>query len=592
MPAAWTAIPTPTHVTVNQLGARLSAATATITVFTDGSGGKNSSDPRLRRCGWAWVIPGPQGPICGVSGNLTGEQTVPRAELKALIEFVLELEQVPHITNVTIYSDCKMVVDLFAAGIDRCKQSKLWEMWRDFWGPYQRLLPRMQSFRILKVKSHSDTMPADLKFGNDMADKYAGEAVREITSGDEARVLRLDRKTRLFQERMIQAIMLLPKCARHPEEPAAEPTNGAPRLRAARLLQHEVHRRGPYIECARCGQFWMSKRIDILENLGPCLGHTIYGKPERDRPWIIPTGHKPIRWGQQELHRSHNTKWIRGVMYCTNCGAYSTSGPIFKKLASVCKPNPTSVYAQQTRGLSHGKLRPGLKQWPRIHNYPGNKKIQECHYYPDPEWDQRSRDLEDPRGLTITGRKAADKVRDLRLRAQLTGTTRRPAAPETPQPRTQTTWKPPEWIVQSLQQSGDMYLLEEPPSGQESRGSNEPYQASPPATNVETKLPEEVDSPNATALGEQTPGTPETPDGAYTAPSGLLFSGLYHGHVTVGNNGMYFGIGTTDGGQQYVDIGTDPSVDSSWFDEMLKPLDPASIPQHYPIQGSTWGLVR
>ena len=106
----------------------------------------------------------------------------------------------------------------------------------------------MQSFTILKVKSHSDTMPADLKYGNDMADKYAGKADREVTTGDEARVLRLDRKTRLFQERMIQAIFLLPKRARHPEEPAAEPnTTRAPRIAAAQRLQHEVSRRGPYI---------------------------------------------------------------------------------------------------------------------------------------------------------------------------------------------------------------------------------------------------------------------------------------------------------------------------------------------------------
>ena len=189
----------------------------------------------------------------------------------------------------------------------------------------------------------------------------------------------------------------------------------------------------------------------------------------------------------------------------------------------------------------------------------------------------------------MTGRKAADKVRDLRLRAQLTGTTKRPAAPEPPQPKP-TAWQPPEWIVQSLQQSGELHLLEEPPIGQEARGSNEPYQASPPAS-VPTKSPEEVDSSDATALGEQT-DTLESPEGAYTAPTGLLFSGLYQGHVTIGNNGMYFGIGTTEGGQHYVDTGTDPNVDSSWFDEMLKPLDPASIPQHYPIQGSTWGLVR
>ena len=173
-------------------------------------------------------------PICGVIGNLLGPQTVPRAELTALIEFVRELEIHPHITDVTIYSDCKMFVDLFNGCIQRCKKSKLWELWRDFWEPFERLRKRMTSFTIHKVKSHSDAVPSELKHGNHMADKYAGEAVREVTSGDEARVRRLDRKTRLIQERMIQAVFMLPKRGRHPEESAPEPTtNRAPRIAAA-----------------------------------------------------------------------------------------------------------------------------------------------------------------------------------------------------------------------------------------------------------------------------------------------------------------------------------------------------------------------
>ena len=276
-----------------------------------------------------------------------------------------------------------------------------------------------------------------------MADKYAGEAVREVTSGDEARVLRLDRKTRLIQERMIQAIFLLPKRGRHPEEPAAEPhTIRAPRIAAAKLLQHEVSRRGPYLECARCGQFWLSKRIDILENLGPCLGHTIYGRPERDRPWIIPIGSKAIRWGQQVLHPSHKAKWVRGVMFCTECGAYSTSGHTFKKLARECQPNPKGQYALQTKGLSQGKLRPGLKKWPCSHNYPGNKRITDYHFYPEPNWHHTDTDLDDPRSLTASGRQTADKVRDLRLRRQLTGSTKRPSQSVARPPSRPQGWNP------------------------------------------------------------------------------------------------------------------------------------------------------
>eukprot|EP00973_Karenia_brevis_P011830 1605071-Karenia_brevis.AAC.1 len=57
-------------------------------VDTDGSGGTHSSDPRLRRCGWAWVLNSVNGGMgCalvghyGEFGTLDGRQTVPRVEL-------------------------------------------------------------------------------------------------------------------------------------------------------------------------------------------------------------------------------------------------------------------------------------------------------------------------------------------------------------------------------------------------------------------------------------------------------------------------------------------------------------------------------
>ena len=63
------------------------------------------------------------------------------------------------------------------------------------------------------VCDNVEIVPREHKHGNDMADKYAGDAVIEVASVDEARVRRLDRKTRLIQERMIQAIFLLPRRA-------------------------------------------------------------------------------------------------------------------------------------------------------------------------------------------------------------------------------------------------------------------------------------------------------------------------------------------------------------------------------------------
>ena len=99
------------------------------------------------------------------------------------------------------------------------------------------------SSKVLQVLKSAKSNPTDNveieslehKHGNDMADKYAGAAVIEVTSGDEARVRRLVRKTRLIQEPMIQAISMLPKRARHPHETAAEPsTDRAPRIAAAK----------------------------------------------------------------------------------------------------------------------------------------------------------------------------------------------------------------------------------------------------------------------------------------------------------------------------------------------------------------------
>ena len=128
MPSEWTMVETPTYQSITPLGKSLQEMPAEVVVYTDGSGGKNIDDSLLRRCGWAWVIPGASAPECGRCGNLMGTQAVPRSELTALVVFILQLELAPQITQVVIYSDCQMVVDLFNGGKSGCKQSKLWEL--------------------------------------------------------------------------------------------------------------------------------------------------------------------------------------------------------------------------------------------------------------------------------------------------------------------------------------------------------------------------------------------------------------------------------------------------------------------------------
>eukprot|EP00973_Karenia_brevis_P031066 4285592-Karenia_brevis.AAC.1 len=37
-------------------GSNISHWAGPLHIYTDGSGGTHNSDPRLRRCGWAWII--------------------------------------------------------------------------------------------------------------------------------------------------------------------------------------------------------------------------------------------------------------------------------------------------------------------------------------------------------------------------------------------------------------------------------------------------------------------------------------------------------------------------------------------------------
>eukprot|EP00973_Karenia_brevis_P072942 10132038-Karenia_brevis.AAC.1 len=58
-----------------------------IIVYIDGSGGTHSADPRLRRCGWSWVVNAANGQYSYAHvayyweyGSMEGRQTVPRSE--------------------------------------------------------------------------------------------------------------------------------------------------------------------------------------------------------------------------------------------------------------------------------------------------------------------------------------------------------------------------------------------------------------------------------------------------------------------------------------------------------------------------------
>ena len=158
-----------------------------------------------------------------------------------------------------------------------------------------------------------------------------------------------------------------------------------------------------------------------------CPGPKIYGQPQKDRPWVIPPNRGPIWWGKHKLHKTHKAAWFRGVLYCNDCGHFSLRGQSLRGLGERCRVDPAGRYCQMTMNLiKHGTPRAGFKDWPTYNNIPGKEEPEVAKYaYPDPDWEKEP----PPRtynSKSSTGAKIANKIRDLRLRRSLTGTTVNP----------------------------------------------------------------------------------------------------------------------------------------------------------------------
>ena len=281
-----------------------------IEIFTDGSGGRHSSDARLRRCAWAWVCPkegSNREALHGARGSLGGKQTVPRAELTAIHECLSDLQNHPMIKHITIHSDCKMAVDSYAKGKTYSQLTACGAIWADIWKVVEILDQQGIKVEIKKVKAHTedDNIAApELRRGNQCADHHAGLAVVEVPASEAASIGWMDRKLRAIQERMIIALQMLPRRGRHPQEATTLIESAAPKQRRdakigpAQSMGHSITRRGPMLECDKCGLFWLSANTDQILSRGPCLGHNTYGEQPQDLPWVIPPNGAPLVWGE------------------------------------------------------------------------------------------------------------------------------------------------------------------------------------------------------------------------------------------------------------------------------------------------------
>ena len=186
-------------------------------VFTDGSGGTETKDPRLRRCGYgvAWVLAngGMLNTLGGRAGILHGKiQSVARAELLAA---VVALELCANATQqVIIWTDCMFVVNGFARGRRRRHLSHA-DLWLKFWKAHDAINPPVLVHKVWRSHVTTAEITAGIispleAYGNEAADKLAARgALRNALSMEYVAATRnTDSRVRLVQTRLIEINLL------------------------------------------------------------------------------------------------------------------------------------------------------------------------------------------------------------------------------------------------------------------------------------------------------------------------------------------------------------------------------------------------
>jgi len=295
---------------------------------SDGSGGTHGGDPRLRRCGWGWTAMQGDSKVASASGPLLGaKQTVPRAELQAVADFVCYTTG-----DAIVHVDCKPVL------------TKLQQLTAHTWSPnantpngdlwdivHRRLLFRPGVLTFLKVKAHLEEEEA-VQLGytrqawrlNDIADKLADEAANshQLDNYIVKLVREMDKKAELVQQRLMAIHWtIFEHNERSPMIKIPKPKHIPLRTRVIRTAETNGHllqdiKSGRPVRCTKCK----------LEG-GLRKGMVVFGKP-----CTGPT-----------YGAGHEVRDVHGLQICWKCGAYTATGIIKGKLGKPCLNRPTAT---------------------------------------------------------------------------------------------------------------------------------------------------------------------------------------------------------------------------------------------------------
>jgi ribonuclease HI len=317
---------------------------------TDGSGGANSRDPRLRQVGWGLAVFTAQGwPILWKSGGVTGNQTVPRSELWALCRLAEATTG-----DLKVYIDASYVVNGYRHLNNTVQEDVLHA---DLWHRLQKAnKAREGKIQVLKMRSHcSDdelrqglVVQPEAYFANSVADvladaaadrhQHSSQMVEQIGFAD-ARATKVLRRLTAIAEYLVKNHKL----------PAREKAKDA-KPRRARLAEqlspwlgangHQAKRQAGTVKCKNC-----------MKNTGPHAALLWLQEPCRPPEAKVPA-----------MDHTHLRKVHRGLHHCGKCGFWATCRS--RRLEEPCHGSAAGHGATVLRAIAKDKKPLNMKRWP------------------------------------------------------------------------------------------------------------------------------------------------------------------------------------------------------------------------------------
>ena len=314
---------------------------------TDGSGVEYGSDVRLRRVGWGLVLLDTANvhPLGIAYGTVSGLQTVPRAELFALVYLASQTEG-----DVEVLVDSSYVVKGFSKG-SKFPQSKNKDLWGSLW---KAVGGRAGILTVTKVRAHAT--PSELEsseipplhfIANSMADVLAdmGSKLSALNPVWVEEVGALDLKVRRIQERLVSISMALILGSSKPQRRDRASRKrlleqGSGLDECLRETPHLIRESPSMIKCTRCNKS-SPRKFAHLWLRGVCAEAN-------------PNG----------IHLSHqqHLKTFRGLRFCSRCGGIGSKR--VRTLKHPCPSKPSISGRKVLNRILKGQLPFGMSRWP------------------------------------------------------------------------------------------------------------------------------------------------------------------------------------------------------------------------------------